>query len=238
MGLSSYGSADVELNRVSDVLVRILIIPVYIVLCLCSFSDTSANPRPTSASLVCTKRAYELADFGDGAHSSASPDHSSRVVLAKDFSFRVMKAGLEIGDVEIRDLSSNIEILWAPNSRMFAVNYSDGGAEGTFHAHVYRLDAGKITELSKPVRAAFDEFKQQFYCSTRGDNVFVEGWTADSQGLLVIGQVYATSDCGENRGLEMGYLVDFNGNVLRRYNHKKTRIIQSSCENTDRAILP
>jgi hypothetical protein len=228
----------VKHDRISDVRVRVLIIPAYLVLCFCSFADTSANPRPTSASLVCRKRVYQLADFGDGAHSRSSPDHSSRVLLAKDFSFRVMKGGLEIGDVKIGDLSSNIEILWAPNSRMFAINYSDGGAEGTFHAHVYRLDGGKITELGKPVKAAFDEFKQQFYCSTRGDNVFVEGWTADSQGLLVVGQVYPTSDCGENWGLEMGYLVDFNGNVLRRYNDKQTRFIQSSCENTGRAILP
>ena len=227
-----------ELDRVSDIPVRTLVIPVSIALFLCSFAGASANPRPAGTSLVCTKHAYELADFGDGLHSSPSPDHSSRVVLTKDFSFRVMKADLKIGDVEIRDLSSNIEILWAPNSRMFAVNYSDGGAEGTFHAHVYRLDPGEITELSKPVKAAFDEFKQQFYCSIRGDNVFVEGWTADSQGLLVVGQVYATSDCGENRGLEKGYLVDFNGNVLRRYDDKKTRTIQSSCENTGRAILP
>jgi hypothetical protein len=238
MGLSSYGSAHLEINRVGDVLVRILVIPVYIALFLWSVAGTNANPRPTATSLVCTKHAYELADFGDGVHSSPSPDHSSRIVLAKDFSFRVINAGSEIGDVKISDLSSNIEILWAPNSKMFAVNYSDGGAEGTFHAHVYRLDAGKITEFAQPVKAALDEFKQQFNCSTRGDNVFVEAWTADSQGLLVVGQVYATSDCGENRGLEKGYLVDFNGNVLRRYDDKKTKTIQSSCENTGRAILP
>jgi hypothetical protein len=238
MGLSSYGSADVELNSVCGVGVRILVISVYLVLFLCSLAGTRADPRPTNISLNCTKRVYELSDFGDGVHSSPSPDHSSQIVWARDFSFRVLKAGLEIAGFKISDLSSNIEILWAPNSTMFAVNYSTGGAEGTFHAHVYRLEAGKLTELDKPVNTAFDEFKRQFYCAARGDNVFVEGWTADSQGLLVVGQVYATSDCGDNRGLEKGYLMDLNGNVLRRYDDKTTRVIQSSCEKSNRASLP
>jgi hypothetical protein len=149
-----------------------------------------------------------------------------------------MENGREIGVISINDLSSNIEIVWAPDSRKFAITYSDGGAIGIFRTRVYQLSEQNVTELAKPVATAFDEFKSNLYCPARGDNVLFIGWTADSQALLIVGQVYPTSDCGHIWGMQRGYLMDLNGNVLRRYGDKEATSLQTSCDKSGRAVLP
>jgi hypothetical protein len=213
---------------------------VAMVLCSFAFGNTSGSgdSYPTNSSLLCKTSDYQLSDFVAGGKSSVSPDNSMQVLLAKDFSFRVMKNGREIGLVSISDLSSNIGIVWAPDSIKFALTYSDGGAIGTFRTHVYQVSEHSVTELAKPVAAAFDEFKSKFYCPARGDNVLFIGWAADSQALLIVGQVYPTSDCGDIWGTERGYLVDLTGNVLRRYDDKQATFLQTSCEKSGHAVLP
>lgn len=202
------------------------------------FTPTTAEPLTTHEPLVCRKSAYELPDFAGAKNSSTSPDRSSRIVLAKDFSFRVMKGDQEIGSILIDGLSSNIEILWAPDSKKLAINYSDAGAVGIFHAHMYKIADHTVTELPKPVATAFDEFKSKLYCPARGDNISLLGWTADSEAAVIVGEVYPTSDCGKIWGRQIGYLVSLSGDVLRRYENKEVEAMQASCEKSSRSALP
>jgi hypothetical protein len=131
-----------------------------------------ATPNRAKLSLVCGKTIYNLKDFDSGTTAVMSPNRSNKVLLAKDGSFRVLQAKIEIGALQLPDSSSNIELVWAPDSEKFSITYSDGGAEGTFHAHVYLLTAGGVMELTKLPEIAFEEFKKHYYCTARGNNIY------------------------------------------------------------------
>ena len=185
----------------------------------------------------CGTNSYSLRDFDAGETSVAAPNHSSTVLLAKDGSFRVLQDNKEIGLVHLRGLSSNINVAWAPDSQKFAITYSDGGAEGAFHAHIFQLEKNGVVENSKAVQTAFHDFKARHYCQERGNNVYVEGWTLDSGKVFVITQVYPTGDCGKEFGLLQGYLLDLNGKIAQRYANGETLAIQSHCDKFGRADL-
>jgi hypothetical protein len=135
-----------------------------------------------------------LDDFHSGAMDVNSPDYTNRVTLAKDFSFKILKAGEEIGRIDLQDLSSNVQILWVPDSQKFSITYNSGGAMGTFRTHVYRIEREAVIELLKPLKTAFDDFKKQYYCKARGNNISALGWQTDSQAILLHTEVYPTSD--------------------------------------------
>jgi hypothetical protein len=202
--------------------------------------DSTSTPRPKDLnnSFHCHRTVYALQDFDSGTTAAIAPNHSDRILLAKDYSFRVMRGQTEIGSVQIKDLSSNIEILWAPDSKKFAITYSDGGAEGAFHAHIYELSHDGVKEFPKPVRVAFDDFKTHDYCKKRGNNVFVEGWTSDSRSVFVVTEVFPTGDCGRKFGKLGGYFMDLQGQILSRYNNKQTALMQKSWEKTGSTPIP
>ena len=186
----------------------------------------------------CSPRRYPLTAFDFGETSVAAPNHSSKVLLAKDGSFRILETNKEIGRVHLPDLSSNITIVWAPDSRKFAITYSNGGAEGAFHAQVFQLEKDSVVENSKAVDIAFRDFKSRHYCQERGNNVYVEGWTSDSRRVFVIAQVFPTGDCGEEFGLMGGYSMDLIGQITHRYSNRETLAIQSNCDKFGRVKLP
>ena len=189
-------------------------------------------------SAICQRSVFSLKDFDSGGHSVTAPNHSNSVVLAKDGSFRILRGPREIGVVRLTDLSSNIEVMWSPDSEKFSITYSDGGAEGAFHAHIYELREKTIVELPKPVAAAFDDFKARYYCQTRGNNISIEAWTPDSKRLWIVTQVFPTGDCGNNFGRLGAYLVDLSGSIIRRYGNSKAETLQSSCDKLGGAKMP
>ena len=186
--------------------------------------------------IVCERKYFSLADFGTA--QTKSPAGTAIIFLQKDGSLRVERHGKTIGTIPLPDVAADIKIAWAPDSQKLAVTYSDGGAEGLFHAHVYKLDETHVTELSKPIEVAFADFKAQYYCERRGNNIYVEGWSTDSNALLVITGVYPTSDCGKNFGRLGAYFIDLQGNIIRRYSDADAEALQSSCEKVGGVSLP
>lgn len=187
--------------------------------------------------LTCPMRDYMLQDFDRGTQTIIAPNGSSKIVLAKDFSLRVFANNREIGTVITPGMSADLQIIWAPDSQKFGITYSDGGAEGTFQGHLYRLTSNGTSELSRPIRVAFDDFKKRYFCKIRGNNEYVLGWGSESSTIFVILQVYPTGDCGENFGKMNGYLMDLDANILRRYSDKETEKIQDSCWKSGHAAL-
>ncbi|MHB8501739.1 MAG: hypothetical protein ACYDCG_14615 [Candidatus Acidiferrales bacterium] len=194
-----------------------------------------SNPDKVPHRLLCGQSTYTLEDFNAGTVTSFAPNRSNHILLGKNGSFLVFRGETEIGSIHLTDLSSNIEIVWSPDSQKFSITYSDGGAEGAFHAHLYEYTEESVAELSRPVDAAFSDFKRRYYCQKRGNNIFVEGWTPDSAKVMIVVQVYPTGDCGVIFGKLAGYLMDLKGNILRRYTEKQAQSIQSSCDKSGRA---
>lgn len=207
--------------------------------CLCIHGSAAIpNPGSVAPRLLCGQSAFTLEDFKAGTVTSFAPNRSNHILLAKDGSFLVFRREAEIGSIHLPGLSSNIEIVWSPDSEKFSIMYSDGGAEGAFHAHLYEFAEARVAELSRPVDAAFFDFKTRYYCQKRGNNIFVEGWTPDSSKIVIVVQVYPTGDCGEIFGKLEGYLMDLKGNILRRYSEKQAQGIQKSCDKSGRASVP
>jgi hypothetical protein len=209
---------------------------VLVVACL-TRSPLTRGANPTRA-LACKQSNYSLAAFSSGTTAITAPDGRRRVVLAKDFSLRVLAVDREVGAIRLKDLSSNIGVVWSPDSRKFFINYSDGGAIGGFHVHVYSVGLDSVTELSKPPLTAFNDFKKRYYCKARGDNIEGIGWTSDSSAVFFVASVYPTSDCAPIWDKTLGYLVSLNGEIISRYTRKEARKIRASCEDTRRAVLP
>ena len=195
------------------------------------------TPNQSKLVLACGKPIYSLKDFDSGTTAVVSPNRANKVLLAKNGSFLVLRAKNEIGALQLPNLSSNVEVMWAPDSEKFSITYSDGGAEGAFHAHVYLLTPTGVTELTKLPEIAFEEFKQHYYCSARGNNIYALGWTSNSKQIFFVTQVYPTGDCGENFGRYGGYLLDLEGNIVRRYGDKQTELIQDACWRTGHVVL-
>lgn len=212
----------------------------FLILLMCLTQSPHLAPAKSGAdgALYCRRTSYSLRDFESGTTEVIAPNHSNRILLAKDFLFHVLQGQTELGSVGLKELSSNIEIGWAPDSMKFFIAYSDGGAEGTFHAHIYELAEGKVEEISEAVNVAFADFKARYYCKERGNNIFVEGWTSDSAKAFLIAEVFPTGDCGKDFGRLGGYLVDLRGQILHRYSHKETELIQKSCDKRDSVTLP
>ena len=139
--------------------------------------------------------------------------------------FVILEGKKRIGRVGMSQLSCCIEAGWAPDSSQFFVMWSGGGAIGEYHVRVFRINGNKVVELTAP-KNAFNDFKEHHYCKERGDNIFFLGWTADSQKLLLVPEVYPTSDCAE-LGLFRGYLMDAKtGSILKIFGEKQTENIK------------
>lgn len=190
-----------------------------------------------SFALVCPEQEYTLDAFESGEKAVWSPDHQKKAVLTKDETLQIFNGSRQVGTVELPEIDADLSIVWSPDSAKLAVTYSDSGATGGFHAHVYALSGGSLIELTKPVQVAFDDFKKEHYCEARGDNEYVLGWPEGSKSVFVVAEVYPTSDCGSDMGLERGYLMDLSGNILRKYSDAVTQRVANSCEKSGRALV-
>lgn len=200
-------------------------------------AQQTAQRRSRPYALTCPQHDYMLQDFNTGKTRVISPDRLKRAVLARDGSLRILSAGRQLGIINLPEISADLSVIWSPDSENLGITYSDGGATGAFHAHVYRLMGSRVIELSKPVQAAFDDFKREHYCKTRGNNEYVLGWPAIPNTVFVVAEVYPTSDCGPDMGRAWGYLMGFDGRILRRYSNTMTQGLTNDCEKSGRAFV-
>lgn len=188
--------------------------------------------------IECRSRTYTLKDFDSGKTAIVAPNGVDSILLSNDGSFRVLRARTLIGLVKLLDLSADIKVIWSPDSQKFAITFSDGGAEGAFHAHLYELQKNSINELRRPVEVAFNDFRASYYCSARGNNIYFEGWTQDSEEVLIITEVFPTGDCGRIAGKQAGYLMDLHGNIVGHFTGKQAQAIVTACDKSGHADLP
>ena len=129
----------------------------------------------------------------------------------------------------LKHLSAGVWLNWAPDSNAFFLMWSDGGAIGNFHVRVFRIHDHRVVELRTTKRAEA-EFAKEHYCKSRGNNSFALRWPADSDSLVIASGVYPTSDCGNDLGLILAYVVRTdNGTIITRYSKSETEALMKTC---------
>jgi len=168
--------------------------------------------------------------------SVSSPDGRYSVVLGgfRDPAnyeggwLRVLHGQKKLRRYSLDPLSGGIFLKWAPDSHAFFLMWSDGGQLGAYHVRVFRVAGEDVREVPS-TRAAIREFHTKHLCSERKDNVYAVRWVNGSAQLMMVAEIYPTSDCGKD-WFTAGYLVDTNnGRVMERYSEKEARKNLKNC---------
>ena len=145
--------------------------------------------------------------------------------------FVLRRGDRELLRTPLKDLSASVSVVWSPDSRSFAVTWSNGGASGWFDVRVFQIRGDMVFELPA-VDVAFENFKARHWCPARGDNRQAYRWTSDSQELILVLSVYPTSDCGKQMGHAEGFVVNAStGRIKQNWNlHRLEAYIRSHPE--------
>lgn len=167
-----------------------------------------------------------------------SPDNTKAVQLTKEYKFRITVGKTVLPDFGLPDVSSNVEVGWSPDSSGFFISYSDGGAIGGYHVHLYRVVGNTLKESQAPTTVA-KRFKTKHWCESRGNNLFFLDWTPDSKVALFVAEVYPTGDCGKELGVYRGYVVRLQDRkILRTFGEKQTDSMEQKCRASAGLVLP
>ncbi len=118
-------------------------------------------------------------------------------------------------------LYSLAEVLWAPDSKAFALTSSDGGWVGSWSVVVYRV-RGRDLEKVNIAEQAFAEFGKRTVARTRDceveePNIGAVAWLDGSSRLLVLAEAPPHSSCCDMGHLQ-GYALEVpTGKILARY---------------------
>lgn len=189
------------------------------------------------ASFACRSSHFMLDDF-EKEPTVSSPDNMKSVQLTKNGKFRVGVGSTILRDLALPDLTSNVEVGWSPDSSEFFVSYSDSGAIGGYHVHLYRVVGNTLEKSPIPATVA-ERFKSKHWCESRGNNLYFLDWTPDSKVAFLVAEVYPTGDCGKELGVYLGYAVRLQGGkIVRIFDEKQTKSIEKQCRTLGRLVLP
>lgn len=167
----------------------------------------SAQQTPRRLITMCWQDIERL-DTGGGYEPDVAlgKDGISLRLDPKQAKVSVRRGTRTIFTFAVDDLSSNAEVVWSPDGRAFAFNYSDGGAIGGFHVRVFLVNGDTVKDASAAIEPAVNGFKSRHSCKTRGNNVTALKWLDDSR-LMLMTEVYPTGDCGQDLGHAEAYIV-------------------------------
>jgi hypothetical protein len=118
----------------------------------------------------------------------------------------------------VDDYSCNAVVLWSPDGKAFALNYSDGGSYGGFCVLLFVINGDNVTDVSHAIEPAVNDFRSRHFCKSRGqNNVMSLKWLPDSMELVLMTQVFPRSDCGPDLGHTEGYVVTVPGGKIKRH---------------------
>jgi hypothetical protein len=113
------------------------------------------------------------------------------------------------------------EVMWAPDSRAFALTWTDGGWVGTWHVVVYRLSGDTVEEVDT-AKQAFRDFSgrkvvRDRQCDVEAPNMGAVAWLKGSSRLLVLAEAPPHSSCCDMGKLQ-GYAINIvTGGIVSRY---------------------
>ena len=147
--------------------------------------------------------------------------------MRKNRKLRVESGGVTIGEIELPDDPVNTAIKWSPDSRSFYVEVSGNAIGGQLIA--YTIVGHTLLKLHGP-EAVAKEFAEKHSCKSRGNNLHAVRWEDGSQRLLLMPEVYPTSDCGEEMGYSEGFLVNAeSGKIVKQYSQEVIEAERKKC---------
>ena len=174
-------------------------------------STARALPKPfVSLSYCATDGVFSLLPN----HGRVTIARAGEVELQAEFgpgdddgaTFRFVQRGKVVFSFVTKDLSApGVWTAIDPAHDQLAITYSDRGAIGGFHVRVFQIGDGGIKDVSKAIQPAVTDFKSRHYCKERGNNVQALRWVSGD--LLLLTEVYPTSDCSPDLGHFEGYRV-------------------------------
>jgi hypothetical protein len=116
------------------------------------------------------------------------------------------------------------------DQKWFAINSSDGGAEGGWKISIVHVQQdGTIRDFSDTVTIVMKDFSSRHNCATRGNNYESLRWIAEDQ-LLLTAAVFGTGDCGSDLGYLEGYVLQpSKGKLLKRYSEALLLHLPGNC---------
>jgi len=198
---------------------------IILTLALCRSVSFSKDEQ----TFACNAQSFDLSSF-EGQPSILSPDGKKRIQLRKDHNYAVFVHGKQVTALEYLDTNCCIEIGWSPDSSQFFITYSDSATYHQYKTHLISIAGERVSENRAP-QTVFDDFGSQHSCPSRGgNNLFLLGWTEDSQSVFLVSEVTPTGDCGNEAGVYGGYLVNGrDGTIVHRYGQKQTDKIKKAC---------
>lgn len=189
---------------------------------LLSFSIAAAMPEEAKYDVTYCYQdvsSLQLPDNGDDHKvlSSAHGPQDLTVRPAGPSTVQILRGPQLLGTADLQDLSNqNIMIVWEQDGHAVALNYSDGGAIGGWHTRVFLTTNQSIVDFTAGIRQAIQNFQSKHYCKERGNNVQGLKWLG-SETLLLLLEVYPTSDCGRDLGHSEGYVVNVRTGQIRKH---------------------
>lgn len=207
---------------------RLFVLLLLVAVGAATIDHVDAQGRQNPVGFACHSRHFDVMSYPEQP-DVASPDGKSEINLTKAFSFRVLSGGKQVATLSYRDISCCLEVGWSPDSSQFFIMYSDGGAMGGFHTHIFRIAGGRIFE--NPVtRIVANRVQSLHYSATPGINLYILDWTPDSRDVFLIAEVPPVSDYGKNMGFYTGFMADASsGKILRRFDEEETSAIEKNC---------
>src|ERR1700676_4391320 len=119
---------------------------------------------------------------------------------------------------------------FSKDSSQFFITYSNSATYHQYKTHLFSIAGEQVSE-DRVTQIAFDDFGSHHSCPSRGgNNLFLLGWTKDSQNVFLVSEVTPTGDCGKEAGVHGGYLVNGReGTIIHRYGQEHTDKIENAC---------
>jgi len=153
-----------------------------------------------------------------------SPDGKKAVTVGSDY-IRVTDGSATLTGLEDTAIDGPAELLWAPDSKAFAITSSDTSLSGTWLVSVFSI-SGDTVKIQDVTSDAQDDFMALYQCTETekpDPNIAAIAWTRDSSELLVVAQVPPLPSCTE-KGKVAGYLVSVpSGQILTRFTESQLR---------------
>jgi hypothetical protein len=182
-------------------------------LCLVSFGDGHAQGGEWSnhAAAVPSKRSFVI----------PSPDRK-RIIVVDGGQLSVGESGVVVAGGEGIDILQSAEVLWAPDSKAFAVTSSDGSEHGGWDVSIFVLERDRCNYYGVTTDAV-QRFRARHACGDEELNIGAVAWTKESKQLLIALEAPRGSAC-RDRGASGGFIVNVpSGTIAVEYDGARLR---------------